>query len=135
MRDRSNSSILIYGCIILLAVIIMDNWCPLENIIGIPCPGCNMFTALYWLLYRGSMTYANAYHPMVIPFLIYFIVCLLLYLKYKATILDQKAFKLVTIVFIVLFIGVYLYRMMMVFPNSPMVYNEDSLLNRLFHLI
>lgn len=135
MRIRHSSSFLVYGCIVILAVFVMDNWCPLENIIGIPCPGCNMFTALYWLLYRGDITYANYYHPMVTPFLIYIILCALLFVRYKAAFLDHKIFKIITAVFIVLLIGVYLYRMIIVFPNSPMIFNEDSWMNRLFHLI
>ena len=135
MRERSISSIFVYGCIVFIAVIVMDNWCLIERIFGIPCPGCNMFTAIYWLICRGNITYANYYHPMVIPLLVYCLLCFLLFLYQKAAFLDCRAFKIMSCIFIVMFIGVWIYRMVTIFPNSPMYYNENAICNQLFHLL
>lgn len=106
--------------------------CPIEYIIGIPCPGCNMTTALYYLLIKHNLKLALFYHPLVIVCVIYFLILLFSVIKYKK--LDNKISKVITWIGVILLIIVYVYRMCTVFPNYPMVINKDGLLIKLLNL-
>lgn len=111
---------------LLIAVFFLyETWCPLERIIGIPCPGCNMLSALYHLLH-GDIEVALFFHPLVIVFSVYVILEMILYIKFHH--FKSKYAYYLRIIFMVLLVIVYLYRMITIFPNYPMVYNEESFL-------
>lgn len=111
---------------LLIAVFFLyETWCPLERIIGIPCPGCNMLSALYHLLH-GDIEVALFFHPLVIVFSVYVVLEMILYIKFHH--FKSKYANYLRIIFMVLLVIVYLYRMITIFPNYPMAYNEESFL-------
>lgn len=109
-----------------------ETWCPLERIFGIPCPGCNMLSAVYHLLH-GDIQTALYFHPLVIAFCIYALIELLLYFKNKS--FKSKAAYYLRIIMILLLGIVYVYRMLTIFPDYPMLYNNDSFLARILPFI
>lgn len=104
--------------------ILLFSKCPLQEMFGIPCPGCNMTTALYYLLH-GNVQSALFYHPLVFVLLLCIFLEVIIYLRFRS--FTNKYAKIVFWGFIVLLLVVYLYRMIFVFPNIPMVYVEDHL--------
>lgn len=120
------------GIIILLTLWIFGSFCPLEKIVGIPCPGCNMFTAMYYLLIKFDYKMALYYHPLVIFCLLYMIILAVVFII-KGTI-DLKIIKYLSVIAITLLLIVYIYRMINIFPEYPMTYNEKSFLNQLLKM-
>lgn len=108
-----------------------ETWCPIERILGFPCPGCNMLSAIYHL-FRLDLCTALYFHPLVIVFVFYAFMELVFYLKYKS--LHTKQARNLRIVFFVLLFLVYVYRMVTIFPNYPMQFNENAYLVKLFSL-
>lgn len=125
----------ILSIVVIAVLFLVGNLCPVEHIVGIPCPGCNMFTALYWLCIKGNLAVAQYYHPAILPFIIYGICVLLLYTRYQHKMLDHRYFKICSIIFLIIFISVYGYRMVNVFPDYPMSFNSDAFIIRLFHVL
>lgn len=105
--------------------------CPLQKICGIPCPGCNMTTALYYVL-QGNFKTALYYHPLVFVLIVFAIIEGILYVKYKN--FTNKMSKGIVYIFIVLLLIVYMIRMFTIFPSYPMAYVEDNFLRKIFTL-
>lgn len=80
-----------------------------------------MKTSLYYLL-KGNIQLSLYYHALLIPTLICGILCLL----------KPKKRKVVLIVWCTLMIVYYIYRMILYFPNSPMIYSKNNLIYLLF---
>lgn len=119
--------------ILLIAVFFLyETWCPLERIIGIPCPGCNMLSALYHLLH-GDIEVALYFHPLVIVFCVYVFLEVILYIKFHH--FKTKYAHYLRIIFLVLLLIIYIYRMIIIFPNYPMAYNDKSFLGVILNLI
>lgn len=112
----------------ILIIFIIPFPCPVETILGIPCPGCGMSTALYYVLHLDFET-ALFFHPMVFGCILYFLLLAGCYLKDQT--FDTKAVHILTTVFVVLLLITYVYRMVTIFPKYPMPYNEDSILGRI----
>ncbi|MGH4120418.1 DUF2752 domain-containing protein [Clostridium sp.] len=100
--------------------------CFIRGVWGIPCPTCGM-TRAYKLLFQGDIEGAFYMHPLFfIP-----IIIVVLFLTRKMNILYEYKYHL-----LVLFIGVYLYRMLVLFPNeAPMMFNHKALLPRIFKMV
>lgn len=133
MKKKYRSIVVLCIGIFVMLFFVGSN-CPIEDVIGIPCPGCNMFSAMYWLLIKGNLAYAQFYHPAILPLLLYVVIVILLYVRFREGMTKTKSFITVSVVFIVIFIGVYVYRMITIFPSFPMAFNETAILPRLFHL-
>lgn len=116
-----------------IVLFFIGNVCPIEHIVGIPCPGCNMFSACYWLLIKGNIAIAQYYHPAVLPFLLYCGIVGIVYCFHKENFTQSRIFKISSVLFLCVFIGVYVYRMYTIFPDIPMGFNEQAFLPRLFH--
>ena len=111
---------MVLGIILLL---ILFSWhCPVQTFFGIPCPGCNMTTALYYFL-KGNIKASLYYHAMLLPTMMYGLL-LILFRKHK------KALQILTWIWILIMMGYYIYRMIMIFPSAPMVYDENCILKR-----
>lgn len=92
--------------------------CIIRGITGIPCPGCGM-TRAYKALVSGHITQAFIYHPL---FLMPVIAAIIYFLK-------KKYFNNVVIIFGIIFLGLYIFRMVLLFPNEyPMKYNDKALI-------
>ena len=105
--------------------------CPTMIIFGIPCPACGM-TRAGFLLLTGNFAESFRMHPFFIPSII-FLVGLVLF-KFFWT--DKiKYMQNLAIVLLVCFLGLYVFRMVSMFPNyPPMVINSDSVLHNIINL-
>lgn len=102
--------------------------CIIKHTIGLPCPGCGMSRAA-WYLMTFRLSEAFMYHPLI--FLMPFIIGILL-LRGMSFIQPLYQSKWVWTVVVILFIGVYIARMSLYFPGiEPMTYYPDSWLQNL----
>ncbi|WP_294730675.1 DUF2752 domain-containing protein [uncultured Faecalibaculum sp.] len=100
-------------CIAAVLFLLFFGWiCPFQLLTGLPCPGCNMTTGLYWLL-KGDLSRSFWYHPMVLPTLL--AAGLAIGFRRKPVIL-----KGIFAVWIILMLSCYVWRMLTVFPDAPM---------------
>lgn len=115
--------------LLLLFVIVIGYHCPIQKITGFPCPGCNIITSSYWLFVNGDLSTSLYYHALLIPTIVVFCVCL--FFTYKG---NRKFRDRLLLVWGIVMILYYVYRMIFVFPNIPMVYDETSLFSLIFGL-
>ena len=112
------------GIVLILFLLLLFYKCPIQTLTGLPCPGCNMKTSLYYLL-QFKFSESLYYHALLIPTVVVF-VCILF--NYK----NQERIKKLLIIWAVLMILYYIYRMLVYFPNSPMVYDKNNLIYFIF---
>ena len=110
-------------CFVLFLIFVLGYTCPFQKLTGLPCPGCNMTTSLYYLLH-GNLKVSLYYHALLIPTMFIGLLCL----YYRN---NQKILTYILIFWCILMIGSYIYRMITIFPNSPMVYDTHSVLSTL----
>ena len=113
-------------CLILILVVValfvME--CPMQATIGIPCPGCMMTTALYYFI-QFDFKSAYYFNPAIYLLLIMFIP--LAYSYYR----NKSLFNKLLWVILVLWGMIYLYRMITIFPEFPMVYVEENVISKM----
>ena len=112
------------GIVLILFLLLLFYKCPIQSVTGLPCPGCNMKTSLYYLLHF-KFSLSLYYNALLIPTIVVF-VCILF--NYK----NQERIKKLLIIWAVLMILYYIYRMLVYFPNSPMVYDKNNLIYFIF---
>lgn len=112
------------GIVFILFLLLFFYKCPFQTITGIPCPGCNMMTSLYYLLHM-NLKLSLYYHALLMPTILIFILCIL-FRK------NTKCVKALLILWCTLMIVYYVYRMLLYFPKSPMVYDKKSLFYFIF---
>ena len=112
------------GIVLILFLLLLFYKCPIQTLTGFPCPGCNMKTSLYYLL-QFKFSESLYYHALLIPTIVVF-VCILF--NYK----NQERIKKLLIIWAILMIIYYIYRMLVYFPNSPMVYDKNNLIYFIF---
>lgn len=104
--------------------------CVYQNIFGIPCPGCGM-TRSYKAFLHADFEQAFYYHPL---FLLVPIVIILV--GYQFYLIKKKRrhsgwIEGILFVIVILFIAVYVYRMILYFPHTePMDFYEKGLIPR-----
>ncbi len=113
---------------LLLFLLFVGVYCPIQNIFGIPCPGCNMTTSLYYLL-TGHLQASLFYHAMLIPTFVFGLLFLYCQIKKK-----KKWKERILWMWAGCMIVYYIYRMLFIFPDIPMVYDTNSLLGQLLHI-
>lgn len=101
--------------------------CVFRRVTGLPCPSCGM-TRSYLALFRGDIKTAFFMHPLF--WMIPIIIGLILYSHYK-----KVYFTKVYVIIGIIFIAVYIIRMIFMFPHTyPFDYEHSSILGRiLFH--
>lgn len=107
------------AALILLTILLVDWICPVQALTGLPCPGCMMTTAAYYLIQFDIET-ALYFNPAI---LIVFVGFILLFLFRK----KPKMQKVIFWVIVMIWMLTYMIRMMTVFPHWPMEYQYDSL--------
>jgi len=126
--------LLIVACILAIAFlfIFLDVWCIFKAITGFPCPGCGMTRA--WLaLFSGNIGKAFFYHPL---FLLAPILIILSFKNGGMLFSSKKKNTIFWVMFVALFFGVYIFRMIKMFPNNPpMDYNSNTVLYKIIKLI
>lgn len=95
---------------------------------GLPCPACGMTRAgLYFL--RGDFSGSFAMHPLLVPGAAFCAAWVALRFLRPDRI---KVLQVPGIILLVIFLAVYVYRMVSFFPDEPpMVVNENSVLHML----
>ena len=112
------------GIVLVLLLLLLFYKCPFQYITGIPCPGCNMKTSLYYLL-QFKFSLSLYYHALLIPTIVVFVSILF---NHK----NQERIKKLLMIWAILMILYYIYRMIVYFPNSPMVYDKNNLIYFIF---
>lgn len=106
--------------------------CPLLYTVGLPCPGCGL-TRAGLLLGSGRFIESLRMHPLLLPTVVY--VAVAAYVKLRRP--DKfSRLNLPGILLLVAIVGLYVFRMIRLFPHTPpMEPNEDAILRTLFNLI
>lgn len=124
----------ILSIICILSLWVFDVHCPLESMIGIPCPGCNMSTALYWLCVKHDVETAWFFHPVVFLLIPYLIYASIVWIKHDIQGWRTKTVRNISIVFLSILLICYVYRMLVVFPQWPMSFRKDAIIMRILSL-
>lgn len=124
-------AVLVFIVLLGLLYVLTDTNCLAEAILGIPCPGCGLTRATLAFL-RLDFVSAFQFHPLFI--LAYLDIALVSVAVITGKL--SKSAKTILIVSIILFVGVYVYRMITMYPDiAPMKPNPRSLLNQLMGLL
>ncbi len=108
------------------------SFCLFKWIFGLPCPGCGLSRA-YLSLLNGQISAAFFYHPLF--WLVPIIIGVGVFNKKHPILQRIHKSKWFYPLCIVLFIGVYAYRMLTLFPAvAPMDINRNALLWKLLSL-
>ena len=98
--------------------------CVITKIFGIPCPACGM-TRSQIAFIRLDIMNAFRYHPLFLTPLLISLLALF-----------DKLTDRIIISMIVLFIGVWIVRMILFYPNqAPMVFNEQGFIPQLIGIL
>lgn len=129
LKNGASKLIISLGCGIL--ILMMDgNLCVFKGIIGLPCPGCGLTRAILSLL-RFDLKNAFFYHPL---FLIPPLLVLVLAFRKKSLFNSIYRSNAFWCVLALLFIGVWVIRMIRFFPNTPPLdFNPHGLVPRVLH--
>ena len=121
--------LLVFGIVgiigIVLGYILQDSICLFIRVVGLPSPACGI-TRAHLMLFELNWRAAFWYHPL---FWMPFAICVLAFF--------EKLNTPVIVIFIVLLMGVWIVRMIVLFPEQvpPMVYNENGILPTVFRFI
>ena len=96
----------------------------MQTMIGIPCPGCMMTTALYYFI-QFDFKSAYYFNPAIYLLLIMFIPLAYSYSR------NKSLFNKLLWVTLILWGMIYLYRMITIFPEFPMVYVEENVISKM----
>lgn len=116
--------IIIIGIYILLSIIFHFTSCISKLLIGIPCPGCGI-TRAFLCLIKFDFKGVVYYNPLIfiVP-----IICWIIIFKERPIINKIYKSRLFWILIMSLILIVYIIRFIYIFPNSPMEYYENNLL-------
>ncbi|MDE7018428.1 MAG: DUF2752 domain-containing protein [Lachnospiraceae bacterium] len=108
--------------------LIFDAFCPMIILTGLPCPGCGMTRALFYLM-RGNVAESVRMHPMGIPIAgLGFYFCWNRYVKGRWA----KGMNIFMGIAIVMLVICYVWRMWLFFPDrTPYVYTPENALARI----
>lgn len=112
------------GIVLILFLLLLFYKCPIQSVTGLPCPGCNMKTSLYYLL-QFKFSLSLYYHALLIPTIVVFVWIVFNYKNHEQT-------KKLLMIWAILMIIYYIYRMIVYFPNSPMIYSKENLIYFIF---
>jgi hypothetical protein len=91
--------------------------CPIYTVIGLPCPGCGMSRAAIAFI-QGDIQKSLQMHALLLPTGL----CLIVYALFK------KGRRQVLYIWIAAMLIYYAWRMVFLWGEQPMVYNEQSVL-------
>lgn len=112
------------GIVLILFLLLLFYKCPIQSVTGLPCPGCNMKTSLYYLLHF-KFSLSLYYHALLIPTIVVFVWIVFNYKNHEQT-------KKLLMIWAILMIIYYIYRMIVYFPDSPMIYSKNNLIYLIF---
>lgn len=112
------------GIVLILFLLLLSYKCPIQSVTGLPCPGCNMKTSLYYLVHF-KFSLSLYYHALLIPTIVVFVWIVFNYKNHEQT-------KKLLMIWAILMIIYYIYRMIVYFPNNPMMYSKENLIYFIF---
>ncbi len=112
------------GIVLILFLLLLFYKCPIQSVTGLPCPGCNMKTSLYYLVHF-KFSLSLYYHALLIPTIVVFVWIVFNYKNHEQT-------KKLLMIWAILMIIYYIYRMIVYFPNNPMMYSKENLIYFIF---
>lgn len=143
-RKRTNLCIFLLLLIhLILAPKIWGTACLIQGTVGIPCPTCGSTRAFFHLI-RGHFHDAFYWHPLIILSLFILIAGFVFIISQEVK--KQRAFRegktyqpryagkkfwYVFVPVLTLYLIIYVVRLIRLYPNPPMNYNELSMLGRL----
>ncbi len=148
-RQRKTNLLLFIALLIYLPLshFFLGTVCVVQSMIGVPCPACGSTRAFRSLL-KGHVSEALYWHPLIFLSLIIFFSVVVISLRDE--IMKQRAFqanktytptnfgKKFRFVFtgiLIIYLIVYIYRLIRLYPQPPLNYNEKSILGRILNLI
>lgn len=96
--------------LLFLAALFFSVECPIQAWFHIPCPGCHMTTAVYWLL-QGDVETACYFHPGVFFLIPYMILTVYLYVRYSKDWWKCRVFIMMSSVMLICLMLIYGLRM------------------------
>lgn len=135
MQDKKNTKIIIIATVVIFAVAILifsDIYkCPLNYILGIPCPMCGM-TRAFLAAITGDFTNAFHYHPLWIVI----IIGALFIILYETRIIKvpKAVFNAICIILGIILVLCYIIRLIM-HSDIVMPHFDTSLINKIFHFV
>ena len=118
---------------LLASELLFGTCCPMQYLLGLPCPLCGMTRALLSLL-RGDLPGSFSAHPLLLPALAlgaFFVI--IRYFSEK----DLRFFRVCAIIFCVICVLAYAVRMCTLFPHHEVLrtYPERQILHRLIRAL
>ena len=118
--------VFLFGVYSIVATVFLGHACPINLVFGVPCPGCGL-TRAFILFFQGDFGGAFAMHPLFVTLPAIAIVCFAAFIFPRFA--RSRVFTAFCLITVCAFIGVYIYRMITVFPSrEPLAYNRRSLL-------
>lgn len=151
LRQRRLNLAISLGLLVhlLIAPKLWGTSCLLQGWLGFPCPTCGSTRATCALM-RGDLSAAFHWHPLIPVSLLILLVSLIAFLYRKISDLravrsgqtrrpnlmgNSRSFNILLTLVLVLYLLVYFYRLVRLYPNPPLNYNWNSLLGRLYRLL
>lgn len=101
-------------------------------LIGLPCPACGL-TRAGLLFFGGRFAESFRMHPLFVPTFVLMLVVGMYALFWPGKL---KHMKIPVILFIIISVVIYIYRMVYMFPeHPPMLVNENSILHSIIYLL
>lgn len=121
-------------CLAVLSWIALFPGCLIRDITGFPCPGCGMTRALLAAIHC-DMAEAFRMHPLFWLPPIMMLAAIILAWRASDILTIKKASR-IGLVLIIVFIAVYIVRMILFFPDvEPMTYQQQSLFGMIGRLL
>lgn len=129
---RKNILIILFLAIFLILTYIFKIInCPIKFICGYPCPGCGMTRAGFSIL-RFDFVAAFKYNPLIFIFPVILWIVIFNERPIISKIYKSNVFWIVILIVVVI---TYVLRLIFVYPNIPMDYYENNLINIIIGLL
>lgn len=118
---------LIFAAYYIFTHVVFHAFCPLVMFAGLPCAGCGMTRAVFFML-TGQFARSFALNPMALPVIIFVVYC-----AFCRYILGKKVkgFQTGVIILCIFLLLIYIYQMVTVFPGRPpYIYTSGNFLER-----
>lgn len=119
---------------LLIAWLFTSSICVFRSIFGIPCPGCGLTRAVLAAM-QGNISAAFSAHPLF-PLALAALAAVAILMLINPGLLSSRPASIIWIILCAVFIGVYIYRMIVYFPAIyPLTFNETAFVPRILRLI
>lgn len=130
-KEKMYFNIIIISIIILAVIILFKYKCLFKFIFGIPCPLCGLTRALF---YASQFKFKKSFYYHIAWPIVIIIIAIHVLSEFKVIIINKKKFRVILIIFSILNLIYYFYRL---FNGSNIVKInfEESLIYKLYSII